>query len=249
MSASSREPAVRIGCAGWSLPKAAQPGFGEGNSHLERYATRLSLVEINSSFHRPHRREVYQRWAGQVPEGFVFAVKLPRTVTHDKRLADCESELDAFMAQANGLGPAFAAVLVQLPPSLRFDANIATGFLAALRARFEGRIALEPRHASWFEATADELLRAREVARVLADPVRFDAGRVPGGRPDWIYLRLHGSPRTYYSSYEPALIEALALRIEMAVAEGRTAWCVFDNTAAGAAAPNALSLAAALSKE
>ncbi len=249
MAASGSEPAVRIGCAGWSLPRAAQPGFGEGTSHLQRYASRLPLVEINSSFHRPHRRELYQRWAAQVPEGFVFSAKLPRTVTHDKRLVGCERELDEFLAQAGGLGPALAALLVQLPPSLAFEEEIALRFLAALRQRFEGRIALEPRHATWFEPAADALLRAHRVARVLADPVRFDAGRQPGGWPDWIYLRLHGSPRTYYSSYEPALITALARRIQLAVAEERIVWCVFDNTAAGAAVPNALALVGALTKE
>ena len=111
MAASSREPAVRIGCAGWSLPKPAQPGFGEGASHLQRYATRLSLVEINSSFHRPHRREVYQRWAAQVPDGFVFSVKLPRAVTHDKRLADCASELDAWRGEIKTVAVAAAGGL------------------------------------------------------------------------------------------------------------------------------------------
>jgi uncharacterized protein YecE (DUF72 family) len=84
---------------------------------------------------------------------------------------------------------------------------------------------------------------------VLADPVRDERAQRPGGWPGLIYLRLHGSPRMYYSAYEPALITALAARIEAALHEGRSLWCIFDNTAAGAAAHNALALQQALQKE
>ncbi len=95
----------------------------------------------------------------------------------------------------------------------------------------------------------DNRLAQFEVARVLADPVRHDAGRLPGGWPQRIYLRLHGSPRMYYSSYEPAMLLSLARRIAMALREGREVWCIFDNTAGSAAAHNALDLQLALDKE
>jgi uncharacterized protein YecE (DUF72 family) len=233
---------ILLGCAGWSLPRAVQDAFGEGDSHLARYATRFPATEINSSFHRPHQRSLYEKWAAAVPSGFRFCAKLPKTITHERRMVDCQVLLEAFLAQAGGLGERLACLLVQLPPSFAFDARLAEPFLAMLRGRFAGALALEPRHASWFTPEADALLRAHEVARVLADPVRHEAGRWPGGWPRRVYLRLHGSPRMYYSSYETTLLRALADRILQAQADGAEVWCMFDNTASGAAAGDALQL-------
>jgi len=231
-----------VGCAGWSLPRAVQEQFGPGDSHLARYATRFGAVEINSSFHRPHKRSLYEKWAAAVPADFRFCAKLPKTLTQDRRLADCEEPLAEFLAQAGGLGARLACLLVQLPPSLAFDRALARSFLDMLVTRFAGAIALEPRHASWFEPEADGLLRELRVARVLADPVRHPQGRWPGGWPQRVYLRLHGAPRMYYSAYGTDVLQALALRIRAAEAEGAEVWCIFDNTASGAAAGNALEL-------
>ena len=233
---------IRVGCAGWSLPRPAQEAFGPGDSHLARYATRFSLAEINSSFHRPHPRSLYEKWAAAVPPSFRFCAKLPKAITHERRLVDCESLLAAFLEQVGGLGDRLGGLLVQLPPSFAFDAGVAGGFLRLLRDRFDGALALEPRHASWFAAQPDALLRDLRVARVLADPVRHAAGAWPGGWSSLVYLRLHGSPRMYYSAYPPALLQALARRLQQAVAEGSEAWCIFDNTAAGAAVGDALHL-------
>ncbi len=233
---------IGVGTAGWSLPRAVQDDFGEGGSHLARYATRFPVAEINSSFHRPHQRSMYEKWAVAVPEGFRFCAKLPKPITHERRLAGCEELLGDFLAQAGGLGDKLACLLVQLPPSFAFEEAVAAPFLELLRERFAGALALEPRHASWFEPQADGLLRDLQIARVLADPVRHDAGRWPGGWTERVYLRLHGSPRVYYSSYEPEVLRALADRMRIAAREGAEIWCIFDNTASGAAAGNALDL-------
>lgn len=241
--------AVRVGCAGWSLPRAVQPAFAPGASHLARYASRFGGTEINSSFHRPHRRSLYERWAAAVPDDFRFSAKLPKTITHERRLVDCADLLAAFLEQVAGLGPKLACLLVQLPPSFAFDAAAARTFLELLRSRFDRDIALEPRHASWFTPEADALLRALRVARVLADPVRHEAARAPGGWPQLVYLRLHGSPRMYYSAYEAPVLQALAARLRQAQADGAQGWCIFDNTAAGAAVANALELQSLLLEE
>jgi uncharacterized protein YecE (DUF72 family) len=233
---------IRVGCAGWSLPRARQEQFGPGESHLARYATRLGATEINSSFHRPHRRSLYEKWAAAVPADFRFCAKLPKAITHERRLVDCEELLHAFLLQAGGLGGKLACLLVQLPPSLAFEHGPAQRFLGMLRDRFAGALALEPRHASWFGDAGDALLRQLRVARVLADPVRHAPGRWPGGWPGQVYLRLHGSPRVYYSSYEATLLQALADRMRRAQAEGADVWCIFDNTASGAAVGDALAL-------
>ena len=125
----------RVGCAGWSLPRADQEAFGAGDSLLQRYATRLSMVEINSSFYRPHQPRTYARWAASVPEGFRFAVKLPREISHERRLRDAMQPLEQFLEGVLELGGKLGPLLLQLPPSLVYDTATAEAFLRGLRAR------------------------------------------------------------------------------------------------------------------
>ncbi|MES2282617.1 MAG: DUF72 domain-containing protein [Pseudomonadota bacterium] len=231
---------IRIGCAGWSLPRDAWPSFPAEGSHLERYAARLNAVEINSSFYRPHQPKTYERWAESTPADFRFSVKLPKTVTHEKRLQDCNALLKDFLAQCAGLGQRLGCLLVQLPPSLAFEGNVARHFFDGLRKVHAGPIALEARHPSWFSDKVSRQLASYQVARVLADPVMFDAGRWPGGDPHLVYVRLHGSPRMYYSAYARSVLDALAVRLQIAAASDAAVWCVFDNTASGAAISDAL---------
>jgi uncharacterized protein YecE (DUF72 family) len=237
---------ILVGTAGWTLPRDVQPEFPPEGSHLARYASRFPVAEINSSFHRPHRPSTWARWAGEVPPHFRFCAKLPRTITHERRLADADDLLDTFLGEAGALGEKLSCLLVQLPPSLQLDPHVATRFFAALRARTEAGIACEPRHASWFTDEADALLAEMGVARVAADPARVPAAAEPGGARDLVYHRLHGSPRMYYSSYDGDYIRTLAARLHSDAAMAREVWCIFDNTASGAAAGNALALLAAL---
>ncbi len=234
------KPSLHIGCAGWSLPRSTWPAFPAEGSHLERYAARLNAVEINSSFYRPHKQETYARWAASVPDSFRFAVKLPETITHEKRLQACGPLLDEFLGQAGGLGTRLGCLLVQLPPSLAFDPAVAAAFMRDIRRRHSGAVALEARHASWFTEEADAVMAACRMARVLADPVMFDAGRWPGGYSGTVYVRLHGSPRMYYSAYARSVLDALAVRLRLAAASDAMVWCIFDNTASGAATDDAL---------
>jgi uncharacterized protein YecE (DUF72 family) len=241
-------PSVKVGCAGWSLPRDTWPEFPPEGSHLERYAARFNAVEINSSFYRPHQPATYTRWAATVPAHFRFCVKLPKAITHEQRLRNCNALLDTFMAQASCLGEKLGCLLVQLPPSLAFDPETAAAFLATLRQHHAGEVALEPRHASWFTSAADGLLKAMKVTRVLADPVLFDAASRPGGHSGLVYVRLHGSPNMYYSAYAPDVLDALAVRLELAAASDASVWCIFDNTANGAAVPDALRLTRKLAR-
>lgn len=235
---------VRIGTAGWAIPRAAAGAFPAEGSGLQRYAARLSCAEINTSFYRPHKPAIWQRWRDATPEGFRFAVKVPKAITHEARLVGTEALLDGFLAQTAELGPKLGPLLVQLMPSLVFDKGVAEAFFAALRARFEGAVVIEPRHGSWFAAAAEALMVRWRVARVAADPAKVAEAAQPGGWSGVAYWRLHGSPRMYWSSYETARLEALAAAITASDADER--WCVFDNTASGAAAANALELRAML---
>ena len=233
---------IRIGTAGWGLPRQWRGEFPEEGSYLERYATMFSGVEINSSFYRQHKRGVYERWAGAVPADFRFAVKLPRAITHDQSLVASDVLLEVFLEEVAGLGARLGPLLAQLPPSLAFHAEHADEFFATLRTMHHGQIACEPRHESWFGASAEQLLRRHGVSRAAADPARVPAAAEPGGDPSLEYFRLHGSPRMYYSDYEPERLAGYAERIMRASARGAESWCIFDNTTLGAATGNALAL-------
>lgn len=237
----SRAP-LYLGCAGWSLNRAVKPRFPAQGSHLERYASVFSAVEINSSFYRPHRRSTYRRWAASVPDAFRFSVKLPRTITHDHRLVAAVPLLDAFLAEVSGLGDRLGVLLAQLPPTLAFDAAQVEAFLRACRSRHFGALCIEPRHRSWFATAAHEVLRKHGAGRVAADPALTEAAGVPGGDPSLCYLRLHGSPRRYYSRYDPQQLRAVAAQLDHCMRASAATWCIFDNTAEGHAIPDALAL-------
>lgn len=227
---------VFIGCAGWSIGREHWPRFAEQGTHLQRYAGQFSAVEINSSFYRPHRPQTYKRWADSVGPDFRFSVKLPRSITHERRLKDCEDLLDDFFSQCSNLGDRLGCVLVQLPPSLVYDAPVAQVFFQAVRARYTGALALEPRHDSW--AAAQACMQGLHIARVAADPAVLSAGFEPGGWTGLQYWRLHGSSRIYHSEYGVARLQALARH-----ARARSAseyWFIFDNTASGHAISDAL---------
>ena len=237
-------PAINIGTAGWSIPKAEAHHFPAGGTSLERYASRFSVTEINSSFHRPHRLDTWERWRDSVPDSFRFAVKVPKTITHQAKLLDCSDLLVDFMRQVFALGEKLAVLLVQLPPTLEFDVEVAGSFFADLRARTSANIACEPRNASWFTHEADALFIACGVARVAADPAICDAAAKPGGWTGLSYWRLHGSPVIYRSSYADR-IDGYAKLLRRERDEPET-WFIFDNTASSAATSDALSLMEAI---
>jgi uncharacterized protein YecE (DUF72 family) len=238
-----------IGCAGWSLPASERQRFPPEGSHLERYASVFPAVEINSSFHRPHRPATYARWSASVPPSFRFSVKVPKAITHALRLQRAEGLLETFLTEASGLGEKTGCFLVQLPPSLAFEPAVVEDFFAAFRSRSPVALACEPRHPSWFTSEADGLLAKLGVARVAADPARVPAAAESGGWRGMAYYRLHGSPKMYYSAYTEEYVEALASRIGEDAAAGRQVWCIFDNTTLGAATGNALDLLSCLGPE
>ena len=234
---------VLAGCAGWSIPSRHARLFGEGDSQLARYATRFPVVEINSTFYRPHLPATFERWAATVPTGFRFSVKLPRAITHDARLRGVGDALDAFLGQVGHLGDRLGGLLVQLPPSLRYDARTASTFFAMLRRRTDLPVACEPRHASWFEPAVDALWQRHGVARVAADPARLPpAAQAGGSQRDWRYWRWHGAPRIYYSPYDDAALGALAADMRAGARGAPAGWCILDNTAGGHAMGDAARL-------
>jgi uncharacterized protein YecE (DUF72 family) len=238
-----------IGTAGWSVPRATAHAFPGDGTHLERYARVLNCTEINTTFSRTHRADTFERWAIQTPADFRFSVKLPKAFTHVARLKTPGAEVRAFISSLAGLGERLAVLLVQLPPSLAFDAAVARAFFRLVRAEFSGAIVCEPRHSSWFTEVAQRLLVDERIGRVAADPPKPSGAGEPGGwlgergdgRGAVVYYRWHGSPRMYWSAYDDDWIAARARELARWPATTEV-WCIFDNTAAGAAVDDALRL-------
>jgi uncharacterized protein YecE (DUF72 family) len=138
--------------------------------------------------------------------------------------------------------------LVQLPPSLAFEARAAARFFDMMRERDEGPVVCEPRHPTWFGARAQALMRRYAVARVAANPAITEASNAPGGWNGIAYFRLHGAPRMYWSRYEASHLSRLATLVRQ-ISESVDVWCVFDNTASGAAMENAWELRQLLRSE
>jgi uncharacterized protein YecE (DUF72 family) len=230
-----------IGTAGWNIPRAHRHRFAAEGTQLQRYASRLNAAEINSSFYRAHAFETYQRWAAAVPRTFRFSIKIPKVISHDRRLARARDPLERFLAETAGLGNKRGPLLLQLPPSFVFDARRVGRFFELMRSRYDGPVACEPRHASWTTPSATHLLEKARVSRVAADPPRADGLDQPAGWPQLVYYRWHGSPRQYFSPYGQEVLHGLAAVIKK-MPRAIDTWCIFDNTGSGAAAANAVDL-------
>jgi uncharacterized protein YecE (DUF72 family) len=232
---------IRIGCAGWNIPRQSAPDFDFEGTHLERYSRVFNCCEINSSFYRPHKDSTWERWSASVPTDFRFSVKVPRAITHEVELKCTTEDLITFLKPVRLLGQKLGALLVQLPPRCVFDYRIAKRFFTLLRELHDGDIVLEARNATWFDARADDLLKQFHIAGVAADPACVPVAGQPTGYKQMVYFRLHGSPRRYYASYSREFLDAKATQLADQAGKARV-WCIFDNTAAGFATSNALQL-------
>ncbi len=208
---------------------------------MDRYSHILNCVEINSTFYRSHMNRTWKRWYASVPDHFRFSVKMPKAITHEAKLNCSAADLSIFLEQVSLLSEKLGPILIQLPPSLQFLPSNVESFLSLLRGQYSGDIVWEPRHFSWFDGEADELLKEFRVGRVAADPACVLPGTEIGGYRNTAYFRMHGSPRRYYSSYSDQILDLLAAQL-VTLASGASVWCVFDNTASGSATRNAIEL-------
>lgn len=222
--------------AAWSIPKKVASRFAGEGSGLARYASLFNGVEINSTFYRRHKPSTFARWADAVPDDFQFAIKIPKEITHTRGMMDIGGPLDTFLDDIAPLGTKRGPLLCQLPPSAAFDAEQFGLAFKTIRAAHSGQIVIEVRHKSWASAEAKDLLKTYAIDRVLADPAAVwpvdDFAEAPR------YVRLHGKPKIYYSSYTEDEIAAFSKLLTP------DSWCVFDNTASGAAIENALTMLA-----
>lgn len=242
---------VRIGCSGWVYREWRGRLYPESlpqREWLRHYAERFVTVEVNNTFYRLPRAGAVERWAAETPEGFVFAVKASRYLTHIKRLTNLGRGLERFyeplapLVEAGKLGP----VLWQLPETFQRDDERLARALEALAGR-PGRPAFEFRHRSWFAPAVYRLLAEHGAALVVAD----DARRDPLPRTltaDWTYVRFHWGARGRRGSYSAAELRTWRRRIAAWRARSEV-FAYFNNDWEGFAPRNANALAAGLSRQ
>lgn len=232
-----------IGTAAWTIPKEFTEYFKEEGSHLERYAGTLNSVEINSSFYKDHQAKTYARWSDSTPEYFKFSVKLSKEITHTAKLAVSAAVIREKLEAINELKDKLGALLIQIPPSLKFESDIAENFFSELRYSTEVAVAFEPRHISWLTKDAQTILKTYQISKVIADPPVCNPQEPENFlNGDLVYLRLHGSPEIYKSPYEKSQLAKIQLDLQSYGRNYANVWCIFDNTTFGFATANAVEL-------
>lgn len=246
---------ARVGCSGWDYPHWKGRFHAAGVSRrrwLEHYATLFDTVELNNSFYRLPAPETFAAWAGRVPDGFRFAVKASRYLTHMKHLRDPEEPLDRLLSHTQHLGDRLGPLLYQLRPRWMPDIERLTTFLAALPTHTPGddgpRIGplehvIEFRHETGVTEGVLELLRRHGVGVCLHDmpggPVGIAARAVTSNT---VYVRFHGATGRYAGRYPDRVLDDWAAFLQPHIDEGRRVYVYFNNDIDAQAPTDALRL-------
>jgi uncharacterized protein YecE (DUF72 family) len=234
---------LRIGCSGWTYRDWTGPFYPEGTKDKDRlayYVSRFDTAEINASFYRLPSETTVASWARRAPRGFVYAWKVSRFITHNKKLKGCEDPVALVFGRMAPLGEHYGPALIQLPPQLRRDDQRLAGFLELLpKGR---RHVVEFRHESWYAPEVFRLLAAFDAALCISD---HHSAPAPWERTaEWIYVRGHGPGGRYHGRYGAAELKAWARRIGVWRREGRDVYAYFDNDVKSAAPLDAQALMA-----
>jgi uncharacterized protein YecE (DUF72 family) len=230
--------ALHVGTSGWQYPHWRGVFYPAGVPQrlwLEKYAQRFPTVELNNAFYRLPTREAFEAWRQRTPPGFVIAVKASRYLTHIKRLREPAEPVARLMGRATGLGDRLGPVLLQLPPTLPADPALLDDCLARFPAAV--RVAVEPRHASWWSADVRRVLEVRGAALCWADR----AGPItPLWRTaDWGYLRFHQGRAQPFPRYGRQALRSWAVRVAEGWPAEADVYAYFNNDAGGAAVADA----------
>jgi uncharacterized protein YecE (DUF72 family) len=250
----SKAAAVYLGTSGWiytDWKERFYPAKLPSKERLSFYSRSFGTTEINSSFYHIPRPATFHSWAAQVPEGFMFAVKVHRSITHVRRLKNAAEIWQEFLDNARELGAKLGPFLFQLPPSLRADADLLESVLASIRRKSPAvalRVAFEFRHASWFDSGILDLLRAYGACLVRAHSVRYPMAP-DEATADFVYLRLHGPREMFASTYLMSELKPWARSIRSWLNKGQDVFIYFNNDFQAGAVENALALASMLSKQ
>jgi len=234
-----------VGTSGWQYKDWRGVLYPDGlplRLWLEEYAARFATVEINNAFYRLPSRETFESWRERTPPGFVVSVKASRYLTHIKRLRDPAEPVHRLMTHAAGLGDQLGPVLLQLPPTLHAD----PGLLDACLARFPSgtRIAVEPRHDSWWTPEVREVLESHGAALCWADVLARPV--TPLWRTaDWGYLRFHEGRAKQWPRYGRQSLTTWVHRIADTWSDDHDVYAYFNNDVHAAAVEDAVTFARA----
>jgi len=240
-------PALYVGASGWHYTHWKGPFYPEkmpSREFLGHYVQYFRAAEVNNTFYQLPKPETLEQWRDSVPEGFRFAVKASRYITHMKKLKDPEQGLAKFFGGVEVLGEKLGPVLFQLPPNLKVDLNRLETFVEALPSEY--RYAFEFRSPEWWSETVFELLDRRGAAVCAADPAELDA---QPAQSELVYARLHGPHGDYTGRYSDAALEDWAARLHAWRVQGREVYCFFNNDQGGAAPLDAQVLLAKLEEK
>jgi len=235
---------VHVGCSGWNYAAWRELFYPKGlpaNRWLDHYAQHFGTVEVNSTFYRLPKRDAVARWITQVPDDFIFTIKVSRYLTHIKRLAGMEQGVARFyesiepLTRSRKLGP----VLWQLPPNMKRDDDRLASALAALPA---GRHCFEFREPSWFTDDVYALLREHGAALVIGDRPEVADFQTHEMTADWTFVRFHHGHRGRRGNYSRSELEEWCERVE-AWRREREVFLYFNNDWEGFAIQNALWMA------
>jgi uncharacterized protein YecE (DUF72 family) len=243
---------VLMGTSGWQYRDwrgGLYPAGVAQRRWLEHYATQYLTVENNSSFYRLPAWKTFAGWRARTPDDFVMAVKASRYLTHVRKLRDPAEPVARFLGAAAALGPKLGPILLQLPPTLTAEPALLDACLAEFRAaRLPGdhgrlRIAVEPRHASWWTDEVRQILAAHDAALCWAD--RLGRPVTPLWRTTgWGYLRFHEGAADPWPSYGRQALQSWASRVRQVWPGDADVYVYFNNDPGGAAVVNSAVFAA-----
>jgi uncharacterized protein YecE (DUF72 family) len=232
-----------IGTSGWQYRDWRGGLYAEGVPQrlwLERYAEAYLTVENNNSFYRLPSRETFASWRERTPDDFVMAVKASRYLTHVRRLRDPAEPVARLLGAAAGLGAKLGPVLLQLPPTLQADPGLLDACLAEFTAAAAAlgerppRLAVEPRHESWWTEQTRQVLAAHDAALCWAD--RRGRPVTPLWRTaSWGYLRFHEGSARPWPRYGPQALRTWVARLAGTWPDDAGVFAYFNNDPGGAA--------------
>jgi uncharacterized protein YecE (DUF72 family) len=238
-------PGIHIGTSGWSYKHWRGLYYPTGvkvADWLPFYARSFSSTEINGSFYRLPSEETVKRWVEQVPPDFTFCPKMSRFLTHMKKLKDPEEPLERFFGVFEYMKRKMGPVLIQLPPQLKFNYDVAIYFYRLLTTTYSSyQFVVEVRHDSWLEPDSISLMNQYQIGFVISHSHQaFPYMELVTAKH--IYVRFHGPGHLYASSYSEALLQEYAGKFCRWREEGHVVWAYFNNDVHGYAVTDALRL-------
>jgi len=240
-----RKGKVHIGTSGWSYKDwkgLFYPKNLKSNEWLTFYSETFNITEINTSFYHLPKKQTVEGWVNKVPDNFLFCPKMSRYLTHMKKLHDPEEPLERFFEVFEPMKEKMGPVLIQLPPSLKFNPEVTEHLFTILKKTYSSfRFALEVRHATWMTAESMDLMTKYKIAFVISQSGHGFPYAEHITAQD-IYIRFHGPGKLYASLYSEEEMKKYAQLFKSWQDEGHTLWIFFNNDFYGYAIKNGLQL-------